>query len=97
MSRIEHDAQSANGPSRPWGATRLAPFTGPAGAGYARLELDPVTQITRYLDERGHPVEMGKHGTNKQQDTSNPTGGGDGAGKKPPEPDDVNVIDYVPD
>lgn len=84
--------------TRPWGATRLARFTGTAGAGYTRLELDPVTQITRYLDEHNQPVQMAKHGTNKQQTTSNPTGGGgDGGGPNPPKPDDVNLTDYVPD
>ena len=82
---------------RPWGATRLANFGGPAGTGYARVELDPATQITRYLDEDGQVIEMGKHGTNKAQNTSNPTGGGDGGGPNPPKPDDVNVTDYVPD
>lgn len=80
---------------RPWGATRLVPFSGPAGAGYAGLELDPGTQTTRYLDASGQPIEAGKHGTNKAQNTSNPTGGGDG--RQPPEPDDINVTDYVPD
>ncbi|WP_242882548.1 putative ATP-grasp-modified RiPP [Actinomadura litoris] len=82
---------------RPWGATRLAPFTGPAGTGYARLELDPNTQTTRYLDQDGQPIEAGKHGTSKSQHTSNPTSGGDGGGKKPPEADDANVTDYVQD
>lgn len=89
-------SDSADAP-RPWGATRLAPFTGPVGSGYARVELDQTTQIARYLDEAGQPIEMGAHGTNKSQNTSNPTGGGDGGGPKPPEPDDINVTDYVPD
>jgi putative ATP-grasp target RiPP len=80
---------------RPWGATRLAPFTGPVGVAYARLELDPDTQVTVYFDETGQPIEMGRHGTNRSQNTSNPTGRGDG--KDPPMPDDVNVTDYVPD
>lgn len=83
---------------RPWGATRLAGFTGPIGTGYAFMELDPDTQTTRYLDASGQPLEMGKHGTNKAQNTSNPTGGGDGGDpKNPPKPDDVNVTDYVSD
>jgi putative ATP-grasp target RiPP len=82
---------------RPWGATRVAPYVGPAGQRYARLELDADTQVTRYLDETGQPLQMGKHGTNEPQNSSNPTGGGDGGGKNPPQPDDVNVTDYVPD
>lgn len=90
-----NDPASSGPPPRPLGAMRLAPFTGPVGAGYFRMELDPETQITRYFDKAGQPVEMGQHGTNKSQNSSNPTGGGDG--KDPPEPDDVNVIDYVPD
>jgi putative ATP-grasp target RiPP len=45
---------------RPWGATRLAPFAGPVGVPYARLELDPLTQLTRYFDAEGQPLEMGK-------------------------------------
>jgi putative ATP-grasp target RiPP len=86
-----------NGTLRPWGATRLTGYAGSVGVAYARLELDPVTQVTRYLDKSGNVLEMGKHGTNAAQGTSNPTGGGDGGGPNPPEPDDVNVTDYVPD
>jgi putative ATP-grasp target RiPP len=89
------DSETHDGVPRPWGATRLAPFTGPVGAGYARLELNPDTQVTRYLDEAGQVIEMGRHGTNKSQNSSNPTGGGDG--QDPQKPDDINVTDYVPD
>lgn len=88
---------SAGPASRPWGARRAAPFTGLAGTAYARLELDPGTQMTRYLDEAGQPVEMGKHGTNKATNTSQSTSPGDGGGGNPPKSDDVNVTDYDSD
>jgi putative ATP-grasp target RiPP len=60
------------------------------------LELDPLTQLTRYFDAEGQPLEMGRHGTKRSQHTSNPTGGGRD-GENPSRPDDVNVTDYVPD
>jgi len=78
-----------------WGATRLVPFKGATGVPYARVELDPVTQVTRYYDLDGQIIKCGRHGSNQSQNTSNPTGGGDG--KNPTPPDDVNVTDYVPD
>lgn len=81
--------------ARAWGATRLVPFTGATGVPYARVELDPTTQVTRYLDLDGQVIKAAKHGTNKSQNSSNPTGGGDG--KNPEPPDDINVTDYVPD
>ncbi|MEU0519599.1 putative ATP-grasp-modified RiPP [Streptosporangium sp. NPDC006007] len=80
---------------RPWGATRLAPFQGLVGIGYADLELDPETQTTLYFDEAGQPIEMGKHGTNQAVTSSKATGGGDGTTPTPP--DDVAITEYVPD
>ncbi|MFE4873482.1 putative ATP-grasp-modified RiPP [Streptomyces sp. NPDC056682] len=46
----------------PWGLRRMAPYpvTSP---GYARTELDPATQTTRYFDPAGQPVMMPSHGT----------------------------------
>lgn len=91
MSRSEISASFA----RAWGATRLVPFNGATGVSYARVELDPVTQTTRYFDIDGQIIKCGKHGTNQEQNTSNPTGGGDGSSPTPK--DDINVTDYVSD
>lgn len=82
---------------RPWGARRAMPFTGPVGTGYTRLELDPETQMTRYFDGAGQPLEMGKHGTNKATNKSESTSGGDGGEGRPPKADDVNITDYTSD
>lgn len=68
----------------PWGLRRMAPY--PALApGYARTELDPVTQTTRYFDAAGQSVEMPGHGTgtgtNPSTGTGNPSdGSGPGGG-----------------
>ncbi|ADI10702.1 hypothetical protein SBI_07582 [Streptomyces bingchenggensis BCW-1] len=64
----------------PWGLRRMAPY--PAFApGYARTELDPVTQTARYFDAHGQVMEMPGHGTstgtNPPTNTGNPS---DGAG-----------------
>ncbi|MBX7555432.1 putative ATP-grasp-modified RiPP [Streptomyces sp. tea 10] len=55
----------------PWGLRRMTPY--PALApGYARVELDPVTQTGRYFDATGQPVMMPGHGTSTG--TNPPTG-----------------------
>ncbi|GAA0947788.1 MULTISPECIES: putative ATP-grasp-modified RiPP [Streptomyces violaceusniger group] len=64
----------------PWGLRRMAPY--PAFApDYARAELDPVTQTTRYFNACGQAMEMPGHGTstgtNPATNTGNPS---DGAG-----------------
>lgn len=68
----------------PWGVRRMAPY--PAMApGYARAELDPITQTTRYFDAEGGVLEMPGHGTstgtNPATGTGNPSdGSGPGGG-----------------
>lgn len=46
----------------PWGVSRMAPYPTTA-PGYARAELDPVTQATVFFDEAGQVMEMPGHGT----------------------------------
>ncbi|MQS39808.1 putative ATP-grasp-modified RiPP [Streptomyces katsurahamanus] len=83
----------------PWGLGLVRdrlPVSPPA---YARVELDPVTQLARYRDADGQVVEMGKHGTNKTKGTasmSGGSGGGDGEAPKPQVQDDVTT-DYESD
>lgn len=81
---------------RPWGATRMTPVTGDGRPSYARIELNPDTQVARYFDAAGRLIQAGKHGTNKPQTVSQPTGGSKD-GEDPSNPDDVNVTQYVPD
>lgn len=83
---------------RPWGLSRMASFpaTEPAHA-LCQVEIDPVTQIARYLDEHGQVIEMGKHGTpDRQFATRTEPAGPDGGGGKPPGPggDPDTVTDY---
>jgi putative ATP-grasp target RiPP len=63
---------------------------------YARVVLDPSTQMARYFDSVGRPVELGKHGTNKAKATASMSGGGDGKGPAPQTRDDTTT-DYEPD
>lgn len=46
----------------PWGVRRMAPYPAMAPS-YARAELDPTTQTTRYFDAGGGVLEMPGHGT----------------------------------
>ncbi|MFI2377519.1 putative ATP-grasp-modified RiPP [Streptomyces sp. NPDC018964] len=64
----------------PWGLRRMAPY--PAFApGYARTELDPVTQTARYFDAAGQPVMMPGHGTSTGTNPPTNTGNSsDGSG-----------------
>jgi putative ATP-grasp target RiPP len=68
---------------RPWALGRLRPYPD-VPVEYGRVELDPATQIARYLDAAGQPVMMPKHGTSTGTSpvtgTGNPSdgrGGGD--------------------
>ncbi|WP_175411976.1 putative ATP-grasp-modified RiPP [Streptomyces sp. TRM64462] len=67
----------------PWGVQRMAPYPAMAAA-YARAEIDPVTQTTRYFDADGQVMEMPKHGTssgtNPATNTGNPSDGTAGGG-----------------
>ncbi len=65
---------------RPWALRRMRPYPGWEAPGYARAVLDPETQTTRYFDEAGRPVEMGKHGTSTGTKPPTGTGGPDGNG-----------------
>ncbi|MEV5412598.1 putative ATP-grasp-modified RiPP [Thermopolyspora sp. NPDC052614] len=83
-------------PLRPWGATRMTRFAGDGRPAYASVELNPDTQVARYFDVDGRLIRAGKHGTNKPQTVSQPTGGSKD-GENPAPLDDVNVTQYVPD
>jgi putative ATP-grasp target RiPP len=75
----------------PWGMCRLAPYRNTLVLPYERVELDPDTQTTRYLDPTDTPVEMGKHGTSRATSSATSTGG-DGGGPNPPAPADSDSI-----
>ncbi|MFD3875417.1 putative ATP-grasp-modified RiPP [Streptomyces sp. NPDC058623] len=67
----------------PWGLRRMAPY--PAFApGYAKVQLDPQTQTSRYFDHSGAPMMMPGHGTssgtNPSTNTGNPSDGQQGGG-----------------
>ncbi|MFJ3194708.1 putative ATP-grasp-modified RiPP [Streptomyces griseoviridis] len=59
--------------ARPWGVGRLAPYPSVAERPHASVTVDPDTQLGRYLDRDGRPVEMGKHGTGKGTETKTTT------------------------
>lgn len=80
----------------PWGLRRMAPY--PAFApGYARAELDPATQTTRYFDTLGQPVMTPGHGTssgtNPSTNTGNPSDGSSGGGSGGGDSDTGNDTD----
>ncbi|MCC3770549.1 putative ATP-grasp-modified RiPP [Streptomyces sp. UNOC14_S4] len=55
----------------PWGLTRMAPFPEAVRIPYAKLVLDPDTQIARPVDENGMPVPvLDRH---KRSETSKET------------------------
>lgn len=57
----------------PWALGRVSELEDATWAPYARIEIDPVTQKARYLDEAGasiDPLKAGKHGS--IQDTYKP-------------------------
>jgi len=67
-----------------------------APAPYERVVFDADTQRAVYLDAAGRRVEMGKHGTSRDQSTSSLSGGGDGNRPQEQVQDDT-VTDHVPD
>lgn len=74
----------------------MAPYPPSAPLPYARVELDPVTQTGRYYDSAGRPLQIGKHGSNVQQQSSYQTVvGGDGNGPQDTRTD--TQTDWVPD
>jgi putative ATP-grasp target RiPP len=85
-----------NMPKPPWGLTRSAPFAPAVVTAVApfRVELDPTTQTGVYRDTTtGQLIEAGKHGTNKETNKTEKTGGG-GDGQNPQPPDETPVTDY---
>ncbi|MFH8790021.1 putative ATP-grasp-modified RiPP [Streptomyces roseoverticillatus] len=56
----------------PWGLRRIAPYPPFEAPEYTRVELDPATQTTRYLDATGTVVAAPGHGTSSG--TNPPTG-----------------------
>ncbi|MDV9189569.1 putative ATP-grasp-modified RiPP [Streptomyces sp. SR27] len=77
---------------QPWGMGRLAPYPHTIEFPFARTEIDPDSQVTRYFDADGRRVEMGTHGTNNSTSSSTSTGA-DGGGAQPPAPADSDSID----
>lgn len=89
-----------NVPSRPWGvrrATECGQLPEEGAMLVTAVAIDPVTQLGVYRDPVGEIVEAGppKHGTQRAQFKSLPTGTGDGS--RPGRPDDTKVVEYVPD
>jgi putative ATP-grasp target RiPP len=85
---------------RPWGvcrATECKPLPDSDAPLLTAATIDPVTQLGIYRDPTGQIVQAGppKHGTQRAQFKSLPTGGGDGS--RPGSPDDTKVVEYVPD
>ncbi|MFJ6483893.1 MULTISPECIES: putative ATP-grasp-modified RiPP [unclassified Streptomyces] len=77
----------------PWGTKRLALYPSITEVPYARTEIDPDTQTTRYLDADGRRVEMaGGHGTGTSTANSTATSS-DGGGKNPPPPADSDLTE----
>ncbi|MGW2377324.1 MULTISPECIES: putative ATP-grasp-modified RiPP [Kitasatospora] len=64
----------------PWGTTRMGPY--PESSPFPALTpvIDPETQVAVFVDEHGHTVEMGAHGTSTSGLTPTTTSPGDGAG-----------------
>ncbi|HEY9412206.1 MAG TPA: putative ATP-grasp-modified RiPP [Jiangellaceae bacterium] len=59
--------------ARPWGVARMAPYPPFETPTYTAIEIDPRTQVGRYLDADGTPVDLSpKHGT--LSGTNPPTG-----------------------
>ncbi|MEU4288321.1 putative ATP-grasp-modified RiPP [Kribbella sp. NPDC026596] len=85
---------------RPWGvrrATECSPLPDSDAMVLTAMTIDPETQLGIYRDPTGKVVQAGppKHGTQRAQFKSLPTGGGDGS--KPGSGDDTKVVEYVPD
>jgi len=78
----------------PWGSTRVTAFDPSARTGIPHVELDAETQMGRYFDPAGQPIQAGKHGTNRETNKPTTTSGPDG---KQPSKDTDNTIDYASD
>lgn len=90
------DARTGDTGRVPWGWTRVTDRLPVAPPDWHRVELDPRTQIARYLDGDDQVIEAGKHGTSKTKGTASMSGGGDGATPSPQKQDDTTT-DYDSD
>ncbi|GAB2467967.1 hypothetical protein GCM10027187_40170 [Streptosporangium sandarakinum] len=70
----------------PWGLSRATTPLPEEDGLYASVQLDPTTQVTRFYDRDGAPVDMG----NKVTITKSRGGGNDGSGGSPAVADDSN-------
>ncbi|MFJ9691568.1 putative ATP-grasp-modified RiPP [Kitasatospora sp. NPDC101183] len=68
-----NDIEASPTLTRPWGATRLAPYPTAVRLPFATVSIDPATQLGVFKDHAGLVVEMGKHGTSKGTETSTTT------------------------
>jgi putative ATP-grasp target RiPP len=68
-----HSIPAALTPVRPWGLSRLAPYSTTTKLPYTTVVIDPTTQRGVFRDEQGRPVDMGKHGTSSGTETSTAT------------------------
>ncbi|GAA4241908.1 hypothetical protein GCM10022254_72650 [Actinomadura meridiana] len=80
----------------PWGWGRMTERLPIGPVPYTRVELDPITQTSRFCNDADQIVEMGKHGTNKTKGTATMSGGGDGDRPQQQTQDD-NTTDYEQD
>ncbi|MGW2539838.1 putative ATP-grasp-modified RiPP [Kitasatospora sp. NPDC001574] len=58
---------------RPWGVGRLSPYPTTIRLPYARVTIDPETQLAVFRDRAGQVVKMGKHGTSAGTETNTTT------------------------
>ncbi|MEU0698521.1 putative ATP-grasp-modified RiPP [Streptomyces niveus] len=63
----------------PWGLRRIAPYPSVEIPDYARVELNPTTQTSRYFDASGAPTMAPGHGTSSG---TNPATGTTGQGDR---------------
>lgn len=56
---------SATETVRPWGISRMRPYTTTEQLPYTNVTIDPATQLGVFCDAKGQPTRMGKHGTSK--------------------------------
>lgn len=54
---------TGNGAMKPWALSRVSDFAETLEVGHATVELDPVTQTSRYLDLDGRLMAPPKHGS----------------------------------
>jgi putative ATP-grasp target RiPP len=80
----------------PWGMRLVSDRLAPAPPAYVSVELDPDTQMAVYRDSTGGIIEMGKHSTNRDRNTSTVSGGGDGEEPQRQTQDD-SVTDHESD